>query len=138
MQGSRQGHDFGGCQGASAQELVEGARVEGLIPEAQLIGAFISNSVELGDSGRVTQGGGYLRGLGVPLSGCIRVFLESVPVGCRPQGRCARNRRGRLGRQRNGAQGVASRMQGAHGVRRGYGGCALGGFAPVLDNLQGG
>ena len=93
MQGSRQGHDFGGCQGASAQKLVEGARVEGLVPEAQLIGAigavasngiFTSNSMELGESGRVTQGGGYLRGLGVPLRGCIRVFLESVPVSCRP------------------------------------------------------
>ena len=88
MQGSRQGHELGGCQGASAQELVEGTRVEGLVPEAQLIGAIgtlTSNGVELGESGRVTQGGGYLRGLGVPLSGCIRVFLESVPVGCRAQ-----------------------------------------------------
>ena len=53
MQGSRQGHDFGGGQGAGAQELVEGARVEGLVPEAQPICAFTSNSVELGESGRV-------------------------------------------------------------------------------------
>ena len=56
MQGSRQGHDFGGGQGAGAQELVEGARVEGLVPEAQLvgaIGALTSNGVELGESGRV-------------------------------------------------------------------------------------
>ena len=52
MQSSRQGHDLGGGQGASAQELVEGARVEGLVPEAQLICAFTSNSVELGESGR--------------------------------------------------------------------------------------
>ena len=63
MQGSRQGHELGGCQGASAQELVKGARIEGLVPEAQLIGAigatasngtFTSNGVELGESGRVT------------------------------------------------------------------------------------
>ena len=54
MQGAYQGHELGGCQGASAQELVEGARVEGLIPEAQLIGALTSNGVELGESGRVT------------------------------------------------------------------------------------
>ena len=54
MQGAYQGHELGGCQGASAQELVEGARVEGLIPEAQLIGALTSNGVKLGESGRVT------------------------------------------------------------------------------------
>ena len=54
MQGSCQGHELGGCQGASAQELIEGARVEGLVPEAQLIGALASNGVELGESGRVT------------------------------------------------------------------------------------
>lgn len=57
MQGSRQGHELGGCQGASAQELVKGARIEGLVPEAQLIGAIgalTSNGVELGESGRVT------------------------------------------------------------------------------------
>ena len=57
MQGSRQGHELGGCQGASAQELVEGTRVEGLVPEAQLIGAIgalTSNGVELSESGRVT------------------------------------------------------------------------------------
>ena len=57
MQGSRQGHELGGCQSASAQELVKGARIEGLVPEAQLIGAIgalTSNGVELGESGRVT------------------------------------------------------------------------------------
>ena len=57
MQGSCQCHELGGCQCASAQELVEGARVEGLVPEAQLtgaIGALTSNGVELGESGRVT------------------------------------------------------------------------------------
>ena len=57
MQGSCQGHELGGCQGASAQELVESARVEGLVPEAQPIGAIgapTSNGVELGESGRVT------------------------------------------------------------------------------------
>ena len=57
VQGSRQGHDLGGCQGASAQELVEGARVEGFVPEAQSIGAIgavTSNGVELGESGRIT------------------------------------------------------------------------------------
>ena len=60
MQGACQGHELGGCQGASAQELVESARVEGLVPEAQLIGAIgaigalTSNGVELGESGRVT------------------------------------------------------------------------------------
>ena len=138
VQGSCQGHELGGCQGASTQELVEGARVEGLVPEAQLIGAIgalTSNGVELGESGRVTQGGGYLRGLGVPLSGCIRVFLESVPVGCRTQS--GRGGSGTLG-CRNGAQGVAS---GAHGGCRGYGsygGHALGGSTPALNNLQGG
>ena len=72
------------------------------------------------------------------LSGCIRVFLESVPVGCRAQsgrGRSQLGGRSWRGGLRNGAQGVAS------GVRGGYGTCSgrtLGGFAPVLDNLQGG
>ena len=57
MQGACQGHELGGHQGASTQELVEGARVEGLVPEVQLIGAIgalASNGVELGESGRVT------------------------------------------------------------------------------------
>ena len=57
MQGACQGHELGGCQGASAQELVESARVKGLVPEAQLIGAIgalTSNGVELSESGRVT------------------------------------------------------------------------------------
>ena len=143
MQGAYQGHELGGCQGASAQELVEGARVEGLIPEAQLIGALTSNGVELGESGRVTQGGGYLRGLGVPLSGCIRVFLESVPVGCRAQSGRGRSQLGGgswRSRLRNGAQGVASGVRGGYGTygRCALGGCTCGGFAPVLDNLQGG
>ena len=146
MQGSCQGHELGGCQGASTQELVEGARVEGLVPEAPLIGAIgalTSNGVELGESGRVTQGGGYLRGLGVPLSGCIRVFLESVPVGCRAQSGRGRSQLGGgswRGGVRNGAQGVAFGVRGGHGT---YGGCALSGCTcgcstPVLNNLQGG
>ena len=116
MQGAYQGHELGGCQGASAQELVEGARVEGLIPEAQLAVVLLAgDGVEFGESGRVTQGGGYLRGLGVPLSGCIRVFLESVPVGCRAQSGRDRSQLGGescRGGLRNGAQGVAS---GVHG-----------------------
>ena len=134
VQGARQGHEFGGVQGASAQKLVEGARVEGLVPEAQLAVVLLAgDGVEFGDSGCVPQGGGYLRGLGV--SGCIRAFFESVPVGCRAQS--GRGGSGALGCS-NGAQGVAS---GARGGYRGYGsyrGCALGGSAPVLDNLQGG
>ena len=87
------------------------------------------DGVELGESGCVTQGGGYLRGLGVLLSGCIRAFFESVPVGCRAQS--GRGGSGALGCS-NGAQGVAS------GAHRGYGRCALGGSAPILNNLQGG
>ena len=55
MQGSCQGHELGGCQGASAQELVESARVEGLVPEAQLAVVLLAgDGVELGESGRVT------------------------------------------------------------------------------------
>ena len=55
MQGAHQGHELGGCQGASAQELVECARVEGFVPEAQLAVVFLAgDDVELGESGRVT------------------------------------------------------------------------------------